>query len=187
MLKWIFPLLLLPSAALGQYFHQLPDCLEQRPIARYTVPNQPGLSYSYDVVGGQIVDQSGETLIIDWSSSGQLTVTAVNDWDCASQFSLTLELIPCNQSVLWVPNAFTPGDNGINDTFMAKGINISQFQMSIFNRWGEEIWFTRNINVGWDGRYAGKVCKQGIYSYKITYIDHEGYAKTLTGMVTLVR
>jgi gliding motility-associated-like protein len=187
MLKWILLLFLLPNVALGQYFHRLPNCFGQRSPSTYTILTQPGLTYSYEVTGGSIVEQTSETLTIDWYSDGLLTVTAVNEWDCITQVSLTLQFVPCDQSMLWVPNAFTPGENRINDRFAAIGINISQFQMSIFNRWGEEIWFTRNINAEWDGQYKGKICMQGIYSYKITYDDHQGYAKTLVGMVTLIR
>jgi len=187
MFKWLFLLLLLPLAASGQYFHEIPDCFDQRPPVRYEISDQPGVTYQYTVTGGEIVEQQPDAVIVDWQTSGRLTVTAVNEWDCATQFSLVMQFVPCDQSLIWVPNSFTPNQNGLNDRFTPEGVNIESYQMSIYNRWGEEIYFTRNMDLGWDGRYAGKICRPGVYSYSITYQDHEGYFKTIVGLVTLLR
>lgn len=187
MLKWLIPLVLWPGMLCAQYFHEIPDCFEPRPPVRYEISRQPGVSYQYSILGGGIVDQAVDAVVVDWQTSGRLTVTATNEWDCTTEFSLIMQLVPCDQSLLWVPNSFTPNQNGLNDRFTPKGVNIAQYQMSIFNRWGEEIYFTRNIDQGWDGLYAGRLCRPGVYSYKITYQDHEGYFKTMVGMVTLLR
>lgn len=187
MLKWLIPLVLWPGILYAQYFHEIQDCFEPRPPVRYEISKQPGVSYQYSVLGGEIVDQAVDAVVVDWQASGQLTVTATNEWDCTTEFSLIMQLIQCDQSLLWVPNSFTPNQNGLNDRFTPKWVNIANYQMEIFTRWGEEIYLTRNIDQGWDGLYTGQLCPPGVYCYKITYQDHERYIKTILGKFTLLR
>ncbi|MBK7182693.1 MAG: gliding motility-associated C-terminal domain-containing protein [Bacteroidetes bacterium] len=89
---------------------------------------------------------------------------------------------------LFVPNAFTPtGTIGSNDFFMAKGYGIKEFQMMIFNRWGEKIFETNDLYTGWDGTYKGKIVAQDVYVYKIFAIPISGNEIQRIGSVTVVR
>jgi gliding motility-associated-like protein len=78
-------------------------------------------------------------------------------------------------STIYIPNAFSPGNDGKNDTFIPKSISInpSSFEMHIYNRWGAEIYSTTDINKPWDGRVKGKseICPIGVYVYYIVYRD----------------
>jgi gliding motility-associated-like protein len=74
-----------------------------------------------------------------------------------------------NCSELWVPNAFTPDGNGINDFFLPKGVEIQEFEMFIYDRWGEHLFSTGDINIGWDGRYKGEICMSDVYYYLIRF------------------
>lgn len=94
---------------------------------------------------------------------------------------------------LWVPNAFTPDGDGVNDIFKAKGVNIQEFQMFIYNRWGQMIFESNDINEGWDGTFKGEACKMDVYVWKIIYLG-EGYdmqfveeGKVIDGTVLLLR
>ena len=90
--------------------------------------------------------------------------------------------------VLYVPNAFTPNGDGVNDMFRAYGdaIELSNFTMQIFDRWGALLFESNNIEYGWDGTYKGKLVQTGSYVWKIiakeryTPIIHNNY-----GHVTL--
>ena len=73
----------------------------------------------------------------------------------------TLNIMECSE--LWMPNAFTPDGDGINDIFYVKGVKIDQIEMYIYNNWGVLIFESKDINKGWDGTYKGKACKQGVY------------------------
>jgi len=93
---------------------------------------------------------------------------------------------------LFAPNAFTPdNDDLINDTFFPKGIGIdvSSFEMYIFNRWGDLIFETHDINKGWDGRANdGKnIVQQGVYVWLVLTKDFSGYPHEHIGRVTLIR
>lgn len=95
-----------------------------------------------------------------------------------------------NDYVLHIPNAFTPNNDNLNDTYKIIGIGIRKFNMKIFNRWGEIVFESNDINVGWDGNYKGKKSAQGSYTYLLNtmVLDDEGeITKTFTGMLYLLR
>ena len=89
--------------------------------------------------------------------------------------------------ILHVPNSFTPNGDGINDIFYAYGANIIMFEMMIFDRWGEKLFFTDNLDEGWDGTYKGDLAKTETYVWKIKYKDVLGNPGDLIGTVTLLR
>ena len=87
----------------------------------------------------------------------------------------------------YVPNTFTPNNDGINPVFMAYGVNIQAFEMDIFTRWGELIYKTTDMNSGWDGKYKGGPSPEGVYTYKIYFKDALYKEHLLYGQVTLLR
>lgn len=108
--------------------------------------------------------------------SGDTTITSQSNYT---------DIYP-NLSV-YIPNAFTPNGDGLNDTFGVKGVDIGKFELIIYNRWGEEIFSTNNPNVQWDGRYNGKDSEQGVYAYKFTASGLGKGETEKSGTVTLVR
>jgi gliding motility-associated-like protein len=92
---------------------------------------------------------------------------------------------------LFVPNAFSPDANGVNDDFLAFGQNITGFKICIYDRWGEEVFRSTDIEKGWKGIYKGKPAPAGVYSWIIWY--QEDYrlfqmdAKSIKGHLTLIR
>jgi len=71
---------------------------------------------------------------------------------------------------LFIPNAFTPNGDGLNDVFMAVSqCPLSYFRMEIYNRWGEMFFVSEDINTGWDGKKNGNLCPGDAYVYKIAY------------------
>lgn len=71
-------------------------------------------------------------------------------------------------TLIYVPNAFTPNGDGINETFAPKGEGIQTFKMLIYNRWGELLYTSESLSDGWDGTYNGTLSQQDVYIYKIT-------------------
>lgn len=97
-------------------------------------------------------------------------------------------VLECIKHSLYIPNAFTLNNDGINDVFMPKGTGIKNYNMMIFNRWGQEIFETNDLNTGWDGKYNGAVCPQDVYLYKISYVSEEdNKAYSSIGKVSLFR
>lgn len=88
---------------------------------------------------------------------------------------------------LYVPNAFTPNGDGLNDIFKAKGIDFVDFQMTIYDRWGELLFTTKDFNEGWNGKYRNIDCKDDVYVWKINVSDETGKRREQTGKVTLLK
>jgi len=90
---------------------------------------------------------------------------------------------------IYIPSAFTPNGDGYNDTFFPKGYGILEFQMYIFDRWGEMIYETSDLSKGWDGKVQNgndKLCQQDVYVYKIDIKTNTLLRKSYVGRVTLL-
>ena len=88
----------------------------------------------------------------------------------------------------FIPNTFTPGQGDINEVFRVSDYGVKEFELYIFDRWGEKLFYSENIYQGWDGRQPnGQLYPLDVYVWKthITYID--GTQKTLMGHITLLR
>lgn len=90
---------------------------------------------------------------------------------------------------LFIPSAFTPDGDGINDVFLFKGIGIARFSASIYNRWGEVVytWDENSDSEGWNGSQHGKPVPQGVYTYKIIVEDVAGTKVDERGSFSLLR
>lgn len=100
----------------------------------------------------------------------------------------TVAMIPCSLQI-FIPNAFTPNEDGLNDVFRAVGDfeDVTLFSLTIFNRWGEMVFSTNSYDQGWDGKFQGKPCDAGVYAWELTYRLNLEKAITEKGMVTLLR
>lgn len=91
------------------------------------------------------------------------------------------------QPLLWVPNAFTPNEDGFNNIFLIGGGSIKTFEMDIFDRWGELIFHTKDLKNSWDGTYKGANCPVGVYFYRIKYTGADNMYKMQSGNITLLK
>jgi len=92
-----------------------------------------------------------------------------------------------NDSDLFVPSAFTPNGDNSNDILFVRGANIDGLEMSIYNQWGERIFFSNNQSVGWDGTYGGREVQLATYVYIVQITLTDGTEQTLKGHVTVLR
>lgn len=86
---------------------------------------------------------------------------------------------------LYIPNAFTPNGDGMNDAFGVKGEGIQDFQLLVYDRWGEVIFESTDPVKQWDGSYKGQPVQEGTYVYQVFTKDFG--RRSRTGSVTLVR
>ena len=136
-----------------------------------------------------------------WWTTGEVT-RAISPWD-AGTYSLTVtssygceytdsvELIRDCMVRLFIPSGFSPNGDGLNDEFIATGGLVTEFNMLVMDRWGNELFQSNNINVGWDGTIkGGQPAPTGVYTYLIKYrgwIGEEEQADQRAGTVTLIR
>ncbi|MCH6198981.1 gliding motility-associated C-terminal domain-containing protein [Aquiflexum sp. LQ15W] len=104
---------------------------------------------------------------------------------CVSETKMEIEVFGSYR--ILVPNAFTPNGDGLNDTFIPKMRGIEDFELHIFNKWGELVYsaFSKE-DAGWDGTLNGKMSPNGNYVYKIIFKAVDGEKGSQTGVFTLV-
>lgn len=88
---------------------------------------------------------------------------------------------------VFLPSAFTPNGDQLNDVFIAKGTFIKELHMKIFNRWGELLFFSNDKTVGWDGNFRGSPVQEGSYVYSIQVTDYNDKTISLSGAFMLIR
>jgi gliding motility-associated-like protein len=119
----------------------------------------------------------------------QVVLTVTTNNGCIDTASQIICIDP--DVTLFVPNAFTPNNDGINDFFTAKGIGLDpdKFEMWIFDRWGNMIYYTQDINAGWDGKVQGhdNVVQEDVYVWKIKAMDVMGHKHNLIGHVSVIK
>lgn len=87
----------------------------------------------------------------------------------------------------FIPNAFSPNNDGHNDMVNIHGFCISTYNLQIFNRWGEKVFETSNLTNSWDGSFRGKPMDTGVFMYKVEGVTLDGKAFNLKGNITLIR
>lgn len=116
-------------------------------------------------------------------SSMLYSVTLTDSNNCKVSDSIMIFVEGC----LYVPNTFTPNKDFLNDIFRAYGVEIRELDMWIFTRWGELIYHTRKIDMGWDGTHKGEECPVGVYVWRIDWTEVSGKQHQLFGHVNLLR
>ncbi|MEO1052375.1 MAG: PKD domain-containing protein [Bacteroidota bacterium] len=141
----------------------------------------PGTTYFWE--------NTGETTqIIEVAERGAYYVNVFNEFNCVTRDSILVRDI-CPPQV-YVPNAFSPNNDGINEAFTIRTDYVDDFILKIYNRWGELIYVSEDPAKAWDGFYNGQVVPIGVYPFLITYNGiHPDFQKnnTLEGKVTVVR
>lgn len=106
---------------------------------------------------------------------------------CMDTTDQVLEVDP--EYTLFIPTAFTPNGDGINEVFFVYGAEINDFTMQLYDRWGNMIFESKDLYEGWDGRAKGgtEIAQQDVYVYKVFVIDFEGKQHKYTGSVSLLK
>ncbi len=119
-------------------------------------------------------------------------VNVENEFGCVNSDSIVVEVAsPCSEKLVHVPNAFSPNDDGVNDIIHPRTSselvhNIKEF--SIYNRWGNRVFKSTDIEQGWDGFYRGKEAHIDVYAYYVIYsCPYDGSDVIIKGDITLIR
>lgn len=111
--------------------------------------------------------QDGNTMSYMYVTEPGVYYVKVNRKGCI--VTDTIHVLPCSE--LWIPNAFSPNNDGINDLFYVVNTgDVITFKLTIYNRWGERVFDTDNIYEPWDGNFDGKRCPVGVYHYVVEYL-----------------
>lgn len=112
-----------------------------------------------------------------------LTITDANGCTDTAQYQMTIP----NTSTLYIPNTYTPNGDPTNPLFRVYGTNIEEFEMRVFNRWGELIFQTTDMDFGWNGTYKGETVQSDIYVYKVLARGMDNTQYNHVGQITVLR
>ncbi|MGB4970024.1 MAG: gliding motility-associated C-terminal domain-containing protein [Saprospiraceae bacterium] len=95
------------------------------------------------------------------------TITVLDSFDCPHILKLNLKILlpDCDSTTIFIPNAFSPNQDGNNDFLFVRSNTISTMQLGIYSRWGEKVFESFNILDGWDGRFKGKLLGPDVFGY----------------------
>jgi len=123
--------------------------------------------------------------IFENATTYPVALVVTNKWGCKD--TIVKPIVIGEGFSIYVPNAFTPNGDGVNDLFQPKGYGIKKYNLMVFDRWGEKLFFTEDFFKGWDGTYKGNLCKDDTYTWKIAVQGPDGKTKDLVGIVTLLK
>src|SRR5690554_328229 len=115
----------------------------------------------------------------------RLYQVVTNEYGCVDTAYRTVYVRP--HTTYYVPNAFTPNGDKINDVFIPIVHDVTEYEFEIYNRWGEVIFKTTNTEEGWEGRYKSQPSPDGVYLWKIKYVNHFQIGEEHQGSFSLIR
>lgn len=123
---------------------------------------------------------STESIIVNSPGRYILTITDAN---CSATDSVLVDTCPD----FGIPNAFTPNGDDLNEVFRIYGVGLYEYELLIFNRWGQLIYKSNDQSEGWDGTMNGKPCQIDVYVYKLVYGGLGLGEKQKVGRIALIR
>lgn len=117
----------------------------------------------------------------------KVLLTATGNNGCQDTIAQKVVVLP--DFAFYIPNAFTPNGDKVNDTFIGYGVGVSKFTMYIFDRWGNKIYETNSLKEPWDGKVSGgkEMAQIDVYVYHMIVRDVFLETHTYTGHFTLIK
>mgnify|MGYP006421426163 FL=1 len=145
-----------------------------------------GSVYLWDFDNG--MTSSLENPVIEFNNIGNYNVflIAVSEFGCEDEMIKQVYIHP--EYTIFVPTAFSPDGDGLNDIFEAKGTGITEFEMQVFDRLGGLVFESSSVDYGWNGKdVAGEIVNNGTYLYHVALYDHNGRLWVYNGELNLMR
>lgn len=142
--------------------------------------------YHWKPNDGSLSDSSIYNPIATPIKTTSYTVTIVDETGCTASASVTIIVKDCFESV-FVPNAFSPNNDSKNDILFVRSNAATEIDFQIYNRWGEQVFKTSDINIGWDGRYKGELLSPDVFGYGLKFKCFENKEYTKKGNISLLK
>lgn len=149
-----------------------------------------GVGYSYQWSPNDHLQNGTSAIAIVAPRENMSYIVQVTDsFGCSKTDTVTIHVVvlSCDNPYVYVPNAFSPNGDGLNDVLYVRSRIIKECTFVVYSRWGQKLFETMDMEVGWDGTFNGKPCQNGVYDYylKVTCINDQ--ENEIKGNVMLVR
>ena len=168
-----------------------PDTIRLGESSELTVTGCDECEYSWDWPSGTIDDPSASSVIVapDELFSNFYTVMVSNMEGCATELNVEVFLRDalCDEPHIFLPNAFSPNNDGENDELRVRASFVESLELLIYNRWGEKMITIESLDQSWDGTYRGEQLPPDVYGYHLIVNCPNGEVFTKKGSITLLR
>ena len=172
------------------------DAQWQNHVASYEIQLKQGKKQDFRTIQTVSGDQTAYSDKVTREVSDTALIYRIKAHQSTGNISVSNETSAIQKAKVYVPNAFTPNNDGLNDEFKVEGKALknldgegfAQFELAIFNRWGERVFKTNDPTQGWDGTDAsGKELSQGTFIFKLNAVSKNGESFAKKGKLTLIR
>jgi gliding motility-associated-like protein len=160
------------------------NLIEGLPISFYNLTTN-GYTYQWYFGDGDQSTLINPNNIYDTAGTYYVTLVAWDAKGCVDTITKPITIL--EEFYIYIPNAFIPDKDRINNFFSGSFIGVKWIKIEIFNRWGELIYFSEDQNFKWDGTYQGKRVPDGVYTWKLTYKPNRSMEELMTGHVNVLR
>lgn len=132
----------------------------------------------------------GNSILFVPKVSGEYSFSYTDQYGCQhflKTIFIEVQTNECNDGTVYLPTGFTPNSDGVNDVLYIRSNFITEVYLTVYDRWGEKLFETNDIQKGWDGTYKGKQLDQGVYGYYMTFKCNNGQQSFKKGNITLMR
>lgn len=174
------------------------------PVANF-VTNSQGEDFANHIVN--FLDRSSGATSWNWNfgdgdslENSEQNITHAYPQDIADNYNIKLSIqnkYGCKANIekpvylplfrFYIPNAFTPNTDDLNDVFNGKGIGIIEYELWIYDRWGEKIFYSNDLSIGWNGFVKNQLAQEDVYVWLVVLKDVFEIKHRYMGRVTLVR
>ena len=135
------------------------------------------------------VDYNVNPLSYTWDKPGDFEIKLVftSVGGCTDSVFYNVTVIDCQETTMWFPDAFTPNQSGGNESWSPIGFNYTELEYYVYDRWGEQIYYSDSELKPWDGTYKGNSCQQDVYVFIAKWRTVDKKPKTYYGHITLLR
>jgi gliding motility-associated-like protein len=146
-----------------------------------------GKTFTWSALGEDLGNNSA--IIYSFSDTGCVAFKLISENDLGCIDSLEKNVCVIDGFNFWIPASFTPNNDGINDVFfpIGTGFVADEYLFEVYNRWGNRIFRTKDVNGSWDGKTKGGTDEVGQYLWYITVKDNRGVVHHQKGFVDVMR
>jgi gliding motility-associated-like protein len=148
--------------------------------AGWTYAWEPSASLDDPFAPDPLASPESETLY-------RVTITDAQGCTAPAQVLVRLASAICEEPYIFIPNTFTPNTDQLNDRLFVRGNFIDELYFIIYDRWGNEVFCTRDKSEGWDGTYKGQLMRSGVFGFYLEARCYDGTVFTKKGNITLLR